>query len=135
MEGKFEYDLMFDWIKEKPKMIYTSKEISGISNKIAYKGPSPQDSKDYNEDKMDDKRKMENILNTDNAEKEKNLKISPHNVNMNTQDANFHANLEEDPKGDSKSPNEGGEKKSNDEKKGHHKKHSSGGKKDKCSIF
>ena len=84
MEGKkYEYDLMFDWIKEKPA---NNQVIKGNEdNKKELKG----EDKDHWGNSKENQQKMIDVLATENCEQNKDNQNVVANENLNTQFANY----------------------------------------------
>lgn len=157
MEGKYEYDLIFDWIKDRPNPSKSNnKDARGSTpgqtkkQQETYELPPPKRNKNDEEDDIDEKdNKMNAVLDTQNCENDANIMAIPHNEHLDTQMANFnapvHVNPEQQQKQDNQqnnnapqqnAPETGGKKDDEGNKK--HKKNSAGhdkNKKEKCLIF
>lgn len=140
MEGKYEYDLMFDWIKDRPSQSTIQKNLRE-SNQTPYSSQQPKISDvtagktDQDENEKDDweeqnmkKNKMENVLATENNENEKNVNPA-HNEYLNTQNANYGAPVQDTNENRRSGKKE--KKKDKDKEEGGDGKH----KKEKCFIF
>lgn len=97
MERKYEYELMFDWIKEKPNASTIQKirdsnpfnnnqEIVDHPKKPA--GNNINEKDDFEEPNVKNK-KMGGVLETENNEHDKNVNPMNHNEYLNTQNANY----------------------------------------------
>ena len=127
MEGKkYEYDLMFDWIKEKPA---NNQVIKGNEdNKKELKG----EDKDHWGNSKENQQKMIDVLATENCEQNKDNQNVVANENLNTQFANYGVDVNNTEEND-KNKNEKDDKKKKKNKSVDKK--NSKNKKDKCTIF